>query len=669
MKVFRIFLLVFFMVTIIKSNNMDIPAKHVELPALFTDNMVLQQGVSIPVWGTAEPGGFITVTIDEQNHTVQVGDDGTWKVTLEALEAGGPLELHIIGEETIIIKNVMVGEVWICSGQSNMEMPLAGWGRVDNYEEEIANANYPNIRLLTVKRSFSATPLDTINSEGWEICTPENIELFSSTAYFFGRNLHKNLEVPVGLIHTSWGGTPAEAWISGTELEDYSPFDGYVKKLKEVPDYLEIRKKEYLDNLNDWLVLIDKTDKGINKDGNGWFAESYDDSEWKQIPLPIHWEKSNIRELEKLDGIVWFRKEIEIPESMQGKDLKFYMGIIDDTDITYLNAEQIGTSRIYQEETVYKVSKEVILPGKNVIAMRIFDWIGFGGISGRAEDFRIEDEDGNRVSLAGEWMYKISLDLKDVPPRPQSFQEQYYPSTLYNAMIAPVIPYAMRGVIWYQGESNAYRAYEYRNLFQTLIKNWRELWGQHTFPFYFVQLSNYQSRSEEPTDNAWAELREAQVMALSLPETGMAVTIDIGMKDDIHPKNKQEVGRRLALIARAKTYGEDVVHSGPLYKSMEVEGNKIRLYFHHIDGGLELRDSEPNGFAIAGEDKQFYWADAVIDGETIVVSSDEVDAPVAVRYAWDINPYISLYNKAGLPASPFRTDRWDGITKDAVRNY
>lgn len=476
--------------------------------------MVLQNGIETPIWGTADPGEKVTVTMGNQRTTAIADGEGKWDVVLTQWETGGPFEMTIAGNNTITLTNILVGEVWVCSGQSNMAMSVK---RSANGEEEIAQADYPMIRLFSVRRTVAETPQDDCEGS-WVMCSPETVPWFSAVGYFFGRGLHRELGVPVGLIHTSWGGTPAESWTSLPTLESdflYKPIlDNWAQRMEEYPAKME----EYKEILAKW-----------------------------------------------------------------------------------------------EEET--KKAKE----------------------------------EGKETSRK--------------PRAPMGSKHPYRPAGLYNAMIAPLIPYAIKGAIWYQGEANAGRAYQYRKLFSTMICDWRRNWDQGDFPFLFVQLANFMKIRPLPTESAWAELREAQTMALALPNTGMAVAIDVGEANDIHPKNKQDVGKRLALWALAETYDKDIVYSGPLYKSMKIRGNKIILSFDHVGEGLVAENGEPlKGFAIAGQDFEFVWANAEIKGDKVVVWSERVSKPIFARYGWANNPVCNLYNEAGLPASPFRTDCLPGVT-------
>ncbi len=636
------------------------PAKNIVLNSLFTENMVLQRNKEISIWGTAEPKSKVEVEINDIQTKSIADDKGQWMVHLPPMQAGGPYDLIIKGEKTRKIKNVLIGEVWLCSGQSNMEMPVNGeWAKVLNAEKEVAEANYPGIRLFTVEHATSTVPIDTINSSGWQKCSPGTVEGFSATAYFFGRALYKDLNIPVGLIHSSWGGTIAEAWTSAETLKTFPDFADKVELLEKDTTSMDEALKEYKAKLKIREKKMKEPDAGIRDGKYIWNAPDLKTSDWQEMKLPTLWERAGYKDL---DGVVWFRKEINIPQSMSGQELTLHLGPVNDDDITWFNGVKVGATRGASEKRVYKIPKPIIKKGENVIAVRVFDIGNNGGIYGQPEQLKITGNSGKTLSLSGVWKYKIGLNVQPVPKSPN---DPNRPSVLYNAMIHPLIPLTFRGAIWYQGEANAGRAFQYRTLFPALITDWRSHWNQGDFPFYFVQLANFLQPQSVPGDDEWAELREAQLMTLSLPNTGMAVTIDIGDANDIHPKNKQEVGRRLALNALRFSYGRKIENSGPLYKSMQVDGNKIRLSFTHIDSGLEVKGSASlKGFTIAGADKKFVWAGAKIDGNTVIVSSPKVKNPVAVRYAWASNPICNLYNKAGLPASPFRTDSWKGITEE-----
>jgi len=644
------------------------PAKDITLLPLFTDNMVLQQKQEIPIWGKAEPGGEVVVTFNKQEKKGIVDDEGNWKVSFSPVPAGGPYELVISGEKTNRMGNIMVGEVWVCSGQSNMEMPLAGWGIINNYKEEIANANYPNIRLLMVEKKSANTPQESFNSDGWKECSSESIPEFSAVAYFFGRYLHGELNIPIGLIETAWGGTVAEAWTSGPALKKFPEFKDIVDKIAADKSTGEERAIATKNMIAAWPDKIEEALVNSGIFNHGFQKTDYNTDKWKTMKLPTTWEETGL----EYDGVVWFSKEVEVPKSWEGKDLVLTLGKINDYDITWFNGKRVGRGTDVADFRVYKIAGSLVKAGGNKITVQVLDIGNHGGLYGPANKMKLSTKDKS-ISLVGNWKYKvdpIKIDINKLPLRPSLSFFPNRPSVLYNGMINPLLPYGIRGAIWYQGESNAGRALQYRSLFKSLINDWRKAWGQGDFSFLFVQLANFMKRVDKPVDEPWSHLREAQTMALQLPNTGMAVTVDIGNAIDIHPKNKQDVGKRLALNAIAKVYGKDIPYSGPMYKSMKIvqgtpngEGDKIVLQFDNTNQGLKTKGNKKlKGFAIAGKDKKFVWAKAKIDGDQVVVSNSKIKDPVAVRYGWAPNPDCNLYNGAELPASPFRTDTWKGIT-------
>jgi sialate O-acetylesterase len=643
------------------------PAANISLPSLFSDHMMLQRDMNVPVWGTADPNGVVAVEFMDQKVNALSDDAGKWKVMLKPLKSGGPYELKISGTDTHIIRDVLVGEVWLGSGQSNMEMPLAGWGKIENYEQEIAEASYPNIRLFQVNRRMSLKPKKDVPADGWRVCSPENIPDFSSTAYFFGRTLHNELEVPIGLIHSSWGGTIIEAWMSPESLQ---PMPSFFQRIVKLNSMTEALQKEYDIPTDDdlfhlimkrWQDEIPKMDRGLNDPGGDWASCELKTNGWNTMVLPNNWENEG---LPGLDGIVWFRKEIDIPSSWAGKEMFLNISPVDDIDYTYFNGVLIGSMEGWETPRSYPVPEDLIKAGPNVITIRVRDNLGGGGIWGDPALFNLSLNGQRSISLAGLWDYRVGLDWNELSTPALNPYNPNFPTLLSNGMIEPLIPYAIRGVIWYQGESNTGRAYQYRELFPRLIRDWRRRWNQEDFPFLFVQLANFMPVKDQPIEDSWAELREAQLLTLSEPNTGMAVAIDIGDADDIHPKNKQEVGRRLALNALKMAYGQDICASGPIYENMQIENEKIRLTFSKIADGLIIENGKDlKGFAIAGEDRVFRWAEAEIDGDTVILWHPQIKDPVAARYAWASNPICNLYNSAGLPASPFRTDDWPGITE------
>ena len=634
---------------------------EIALPAMFTDNMVLQQQTDAPIWGTAKAKKNVKVTTswDKKTYTVQAGIDGNWTIKVKTPAASlTPFTITFSDGKAFVLKNVLIGEVWICSGQSNMEMPVAGWGKVKNNQQEVANANYPNIRLLHVSKRTANVPLNDLKLEngGWKECSPATIPEFSSAAYFFGRNLFQNLNIPIGLINTSWGGTIAETWMSAETAETMPDFTERVKNMKGKSD--EEQQVMYLEQLKSWEENIKNVDCGYKNKVAIFTIPGFDDASWKTMPVPGMWE-SKLSFI--FDGVAWFRKTITIPEDWAGKDLKLSLGAIDDNDVTFFNGEQIGSTNGFMTARNYTIPANLVKGGTAVITIRILDTAGDGGFYGGNMSLSLSDN--QKLDLTGDWKCIFGTKLRDLPQTPSSpINNPNRPTVLYNAMIHPLVPYAIRGAIWYQGEANADRAYQYREVFPLLIADWRKQFNKD-LAFYFVQLANYMKVDKEPVESNWAELREAQAQTLHLENTGMAVTIDIGEAGDIHPKNKQDVGLRLALAARANTYGQKIAFSGPIYDTYKMEGNKVRISFKYTNDGLKTNDGQAvKGFAMAGLDHKFHWADATIEGNEVVVTCPEVSFPVAVRYAWANNPVCNLYNGAGLPTSPFRTDDWQGNT-------
>ena len=629
----------------------------VKLASVFTDNMVLQQKKKIPIWGKAEEGEKITVEINGQKATA-IAKNQKWMVYLKPMNAGGPYTLRVYGaKDTVELHNVLIGEVWIASGQSNMEWPLSG---AMNADQEIASANYPHIRFFTVARATSPYPIDSVQGQ-WVVCNPENAPSFSAVAYFFARELHLSEKCPIGIIHTSWGGTPAESWVDEASLQSNPKLAYLLEPLQVFRKDPDRSRQEMAKKMQEWQAFWDNIFLNNPTKEQGWALPEHALSEWTPVQVP---QDGSI--LGKIDGVVWYRRDVEIPGSWVGKDLVVKLGPIDDYDQTYFNGVEIGhifrdTPNWWTTPRTYPIPKELVKPGRNTIAVRIVDnWLG-GGFTSDSTAFKIfpKDTPEEALLLSGKWYSRTEFvfDPTIHPPRPEQSDESNTPCVLYNAMIAPLIPYAIRGAIWYQGESNTSRAEEYRVLFPTLISSWRKNWKQGDFPFYFVQLANFMARVDSPTESEWAELREAQFLTLKVKNTGMAVAIDIGDAADIHPKNKQDVGKRLALWAMAKIYKRNIEYSGPLYKSVEFKDGKAILTFDHVDGGLEIKGgNELKGFAIAGKDGKFVWANAKIEKDKVIVWSPKIPEPKAVRYGWADNPAVNLYNKAGLPASPFRTD-------------
>lgn len=630
---------------------------NVKLPALVSDNMVLQRNEKINLWGWGDVDEKITIEFQKKQVVTKAGQDGKWKVVLEPMPAGGPYEMVIRGKNTITLYNILVGDVWLASGQSNMEWMLKN---VNNAKAEIETANYPDIRLFTVQKKFAFQPQKDVLASGWRSCSPQTVDSFSAVAYLFGRELYKRYKVPIGLIHTSWGGTVAEAWTSAEGVKQFPAFAKEADNISAVSmgDYEAYKKKKA-----DWLKAFGAIDRGRGTEGQSWADVNVNTADWKTMVQPRNWYGYPV--LKGYSGIVWFRKEINVPAEAAGKPIEISLGIILWKDSAFFNGQFIGESTGFDKKRKYTVPGELVKAGRNVIAVRITGVSDFGGMVDAPAEMYVKAGD-NKLPLTGEWLYKTGPDISSIPELnalPSFFEMMpQTPTVLYNAMLAPLIPYSIKGVIWYQGESNADdmdEAKQYYTLFPAMIKDWRRQWG-YDFPFLFVQLAGYQPDNADPSDYPWAHLREAQYKTLSLPNTGMATAIDIGEEKDIHPKNKQDVAKRLALAAEKVAYHENIVYSGPTYKTMKVEGDKVRLSFDNTGSGLWAKDKYGyiRGFAIAGENKKFVWAKAYQDGNDVIVYSEKLKQPIAVRYNWGNSPDGNLYNKENLPAVPFRTDTW-----------
>jgi sialate O-acetylesterase len=625
----------------------------VKLPGIISDNMILQRNQPNKIWGWAESGEKITVAFNGKNYPATASADGKWMISLPALLAGGPFRLTVSGKNTINVENVLVGEVWICSGQSNMEWKMKWLG--ETYKTEMGTAKNDNIRLIDLTNEYDFKPRENAKiQQGWTGVSPQSLPEFSAVAYFFAKTLYEKYKIPIGLISSEWGGTVAEAWTSYEGLKD---FPHYRKKFDELK--VEFDPAIWESKVAAQQVAWDKALIEKDKANQPWLKEAFEPQDWKMMNLPGSWESQGLPDL---DGIVVFRKEILLTQADLGKDLALFVAAVDDIDTTYFNGVKVGFTEGYTKQRQYTIPAKLLKSGKNIIAVKVLDTGGGGGIHGEPKNLRLETPD-RVLSLAGDWQYRISVSNKDMPPNPREMNRfPNQPAILYNAMIAPLTHYGIRGAIWYQGESNAAKAYEYRNLFPAMISDWRKQWNQGDFPFLFVQLANFMATTPEPAGSDWAELREAQLMTLKLPKTGMACIIDIGEAKDIHPKNKLDVGKRLAWQAMQVAYGEKLTASGPIYKSMKTEGDKIRLTFTQTGSGLMSKSGELKQFAIAGADQKFVWANAKIENNTVVVWNESVKNPVAVRYAWASNPEgCNLYNKENLPASPFRTDSWQKL--------
>jgi sialate O-acetylesterase len=631
----------------------------------FSDHLVLQQNRACPIWGWDEPGQCIVVTIEgakfAATSVVTTADgDGRFEVKCPVLKAGGPYRITVRGSSELLLNDVLVGEVWLASGQSNMEFTVVN---CDGADAEIAAANVPSIRMFKVENRSSSIVEERCEGQ-WRVCSSTSVGDFSGVAYFFAREVHRQLGVPVGIINASFGGTYVEAWTSLEGLRPVVPdlARELAEMLRQEPKIEEIRD-EYLERVRGWERLSLPSDPGNLGMLDGWANTDFDDSEWKTMELPRFWQSVGMN----FNGVVWFRKTVEVPKSWAGKELTLSLGAIDDFDQTYLNGVLIGehpdgTPEAYQIKRRYIIPGALVRPGRNVIAVRVFDHCGQGGFVGPHADMTISKTDGPSkvLSVAGIWKYAVELEIPLVsmnvfqtfPPPPKVLAAQHAPAALFQGMIAPLIPYQLAGFLFYQGESNVEDYANYRDRMVALIRDWRTRFGQGTLPFAFVQLAGFLSNP------AWPHLREAQFESSVEPNCFLATAFDVGDKDDIHPRNKKTVGLRLAYLALANHYGKtDIGCFGPIFQRFEIENSAVRVYFRHSNH-LHCSDGTQSvkGFQLAGKDGVYHQATATIELEAVVVKSPMVRTPYAVRYAFKDYCEVNLVNGDKLPALPFRTD-------------
>jgi sialate O-acetylesterase len=643
------------------------------LSALFNNHMVLQRQRTNPVWGWDRPQQTITLRVERPPSTepivspvsVVAGPDGSWRIDCPELPAGGPYRVRLKGSSERTIEDVLVGEVWLASGQSNMEWNLSA---TDGAEADIAAAHLPQIRQAYVQHAATSEPQRNAQAS-WRVCSPESAGQFSAVGYHFARELHQRLGVPVGIINSSWGGTRVEAWTSVEALRPVMDVDTELARARNTDKPLAQLKSEYDARVAAWAKSVFPTDTGNEGEASGWATEACEPASWKPMNVPGAWQHQGL----KHNGAIWFRRTVEIPAAWAGRDLELSLGVLDDFDCTYFNGQRVGahpqgTPDAHLIARRYVVTGAVVKAGASEIAVRIFDHFGEGGFLGQPNALflkpaRISPGDtAGLIPLAGRWLTRVERVLplasneifKTHPAPPTALEVQNHPGALFNGMIAPLIPYGIRGAIWYQGESNVGSYASYHERFTAMIRDWRTRWGVGHFPFLFVQLANFRDTP------GWAYLREAQARTLAEPATGMAVTIDIGDAGDIHPRNKRDVGSRMARIALADTYGVDgIVSSGPQLSRVEIAGKAARVFLTSA-AGLRARDrgAAIKGFALAGADGKFHPAGARIEKDVVVLTSENVLHPIAVRYAWADDPDANLENEAGLPAAPFRTDGW-----------
>ncbi|SFC70724.1 sialate O-acetylesterase [Spirosoma endophyticum] len=628
----------------------SIAQAQVRLPKLISDGMVLQRDATLKIWGWATPGERITIRFNKNNYKTVTEANGQWQVKLPPMPAGGPYSMDIVGNAQLTVKDILVGDVWFCSGQSNMVHQLNIHDVT--YAKEIREADFPQIRQFWIPTLTNLqSPQSDLPNGQWKSAVGEDVRPFSAVAYFFAKKLYDKYKVPIGIINASVGGTPIEAWTSEEGLRDFSDLNATIEKNKDTT-YINSLTRKPTAPINRPAPPVDFGMAGTAK----WFDVAYVPKGWRPINVPGYWEDQGIKDL---NGVVWYRKEIDLPASMTGKPARVFLGRIVDADELYINGKSVGKTTYMYPQRRYNVAADVLKAGKNVFVVRVTNNGGKGGFVPDKPYCIFADAD--TVDLKGTWQYKVGIAYQPFAGGSQAggINAQNQPTALYNAMVAPEINYAIKGFCWYQGESNAGKPQEYEKLQVALIQDWRNHWKQGPLPFLSVQLPGFMDYNYQPTESNWAVLREAQRKALSVPNTAMVVAIDLGEWNDIHPDNKKDVGERLALSAMKTAYKENLVSSGPLYQSSAIDGNKIVVSFTNVGGGLITKDGEELGeFAIAGADKKFIWAKAKIEGNNVVVWSDEVATPQYVRYAWADNPVNpNLYNKEGLPASPFRTDQ------------
>lgn len=623
---------------------------QIKLPQLIQDGMILQREMPLKIWGWASVGEKVELQFNQQTFKSTTSNDGKWQITLPAQKAGGPFEMKIVGSNQIILKDILFGDVWLCSGQSNMEYPMSRL--TDKYSNVIAMCENSQIRQFKVpqKYDFNA-PQEDYLSGSWVSVNPRTILDYSAVAYFFACDLYEKYHVPIGIINASVGGSPAESWMSVEALKEFPNYLAEAEKFKSQSYIDEIQGKERKAG-RDWYTLLNQTDKGLQSRPT-WKDTAFDASSWPSMPVPLFWADQDLSEV---NGVVWFRKEIDVPESMIGKPARLFMGRIVDADSVFINGKFIGTTSYQYPQRKYQVPEGVLLAGKNTIVVRVISNSGRGGF---VKDKPYQLFSGSdTINLVGNWQYQLGCVMNPTPG--QTFV-QWKPTGLYNGMLAPANNYAIKGVAWYQGESNAERYQEYQKLLTALISDWRLKHDQGSFPFIIAQLPNFMDAKDQPSESSWANFRNAQLnTAQTIENTAITVNIDLGEWNDIHPQNKEEVGRRLALSAEKLAYGEKkVVASGPIYQSMKIKGNKVEITFTNCGSGLMAKGNHSlKQFAIAGTDKKFVWGKAEINGNKVIVWNESVSKPVAVRYAWADNPEgANLYNTEGLPASPFRTDK------------
>lgn len=617
------------------------------LHPLFQDHGVLQRDRPLHVWGSAAPGSSVTLSIAGRQATAQTDSTGAWRATLPAIAAGGPYELTAKSSagDSQTIHDVLIGDVWLCSGQSNMEMPV---NRVSNWETEVADANHPRIRLLTVQRASSAAPRKELTAAvSWQPASSQTIPTFSAACYFFGRDLQQHNGVPQGLIHSSWGGSAIQAWTSAGALKQLGNYDDALR-------LLALHEQEPEKAAAQWHAVLANWWQQHDPHRGSWSAAKVDDAAWPTLVPHDFWEKSGIDAFNYFDGFAWFRKTITLTAQQARETATLTLGPVDDMDETWINGQRIGSTEGWNVPRTYQIPPGVLKAGTNVIAVGVMDSGGGGGLWGDPSARALKFSSGSTVSLDGEWRYRISASLKETGAAPHAapWETAVGTTTLYNAMIAPLAGYDFRGVLWYQGETNVMEADEYARLLPAMMTDWRNAFGTD-LPFLIVQLAGFGPLADRPTDSQWAQLREVQRLAAVPANNAALVTaVDIGDHFDIHPTNKQELGRRLALAARRLILNENVVASGPEPRAAHREGSSVMIDFDASQALSVIGSNRPAGFELCDTDRHCRFVDATVQDHRIVLDATGIDAAF-VRYAWADTPVINLYNDQELPALPF----------------
>ena len=622
------------------------------LSPIFGDNMVLQRGKPNTFWGWAQPGQSVHVQIGASRGESVAGADGKWQAQVEPPAEPGECTVAFDGPQHVELHHVVVGDVWLCGGQSNMQFALHN--ALDG-DREVAAADHPVIRFFTVGSHAAYAPAAVPKGE-WKVCTPASVVEnggLSAVAYYFACRVQRETGVPIGLVVDCLGGTPVESWMDPATLASMKDFD---PPMAEVERLRKSHAPEYGNYIMHWY---DDYDEGSR--GKTWADDQFDDRSWKEVPVPGAFEALGLADF---PSVVWMRREVTLPDPLPPGDATLYLGVVEKMDTAFINGHWVGASSWVENPRVYRVAREWLKPGRNLVTVRVLKLKSKGGFEGGPESLHLKLQGGADIPLAGVWRAAESVDAR--PPHPMPLGYENYPtmpSVLYDGMIHPLVPLALKGAIWYQGEANARRAHQYRTLLPAMIRDWRAAFGQGDFPFIIAGLPAFEARKSQPGDDEWAELREAQALtAGSVPNTGLAVTIDTGEAANIHPKEKKPVGDRLAGVALTQWYGKPVPFSGPVFRAAERVGGSMHVTFDHTEGGLRVHGEELGEFSVAGSDRQWHWAQARIDHDTVWVSSPEVPEPQAVRYAWQANPKANLFNGDGLPARPFRSDDWPGVT-------